>query len=90
MAQRLDPGFGKAASRHDELKVGFDGAFGQNHVSPRGLTSKVRSYANKNHTHAREEADGGRDGRREEGNIINVLGDTEMHLVCLLFVLPTH
>ncbi|KAM3573056.1 hypothetical protein VYU27_004927, partial [Nannochloropsis oceanica] len=40
VAQRLDPGFGKAASRHEELKVGFDGAFGQNHVSPRGLTSR--------------------------------------------------
>ena len=37
----MDPSYGKVASKHEELKVGFDGAFGQNHVSPRGLTSKV-------------------------------------------------
>ncbi|EWM30133.1 dna replication licensing factor mcm3 [Nannochloropsis gaditana] len=50
VAQRLDPSFGKLLSQHDQLKVGFDGAFGRNHVSPRGLTSRV----------------GGREGERDD------------------------
>jgi len=62
VAQRLDPGFGKAASKHDELKVGFDGAFGQNHVSPRGLTSKVC-----------EGKEGGREGGVEGVVLVRIL-----------------